>query len=860
MADLNLSYFYVDERGSRVRYHTEFGGAGYERPDFVVFLSDVFSRKTDSSDKTKMLCLFWDRLLEETNQRGKTAFVSERNNLAEDAGYFLNHTDDLMVPMIDLDVGADEHETITKTEKIYSDFSRQREKLYYQAKASKLNFEAFYDAARDYIRYYYIILQKIIFSPVNYHLNNLAFRRSRYLQDLVRFSTLRLIDPGENETGASKKAERGEIYRFSYFDPFAMDVFLRSIEGAKLLDGSLPAPEKRGLLDKLRIDLFLTSVQSAFSRYTFLDDQTYRVQLNRHNSQLLAIPYDQISSVEEIKPIRLFEKIAGYIRKRMDQAASSESDTLKVTVCILGHTESTRAEDEACIEDLVGLILKWYCRLESEHRKPFLQFTLNNYVNVQDYSAVRNSAYQTGINKKRLTSKRNIAEYRIEAVDYYSKFLFSTRKLQEYIDKHDLVFILDCPWMTAENYEMKLDGSLRMFSRTLSDISYSSDLKKSLFFSQFQYFFKGAVMRRIDGQMGRILGSDTGTAGQVIRILKEPVLRKIGRYLEDKRRRMGEQETIVYLFTSEKDGVDLASIASDPLTRTEKYDGKTFTIVKYSNQKTPPLKLEEQEGDARFRIHLWSILKYISVSFAYLDLKESLLGLLCSDLGLPREKVDVLGIYQSVFVLCELDDQLRTVICRLQLSKEFEACLPKQTESRLEEIKREVLAWARTLIEPLYCKVVFANADERRASYGDDAIRTAFRMNLYSSANDVQTMLFWHRYRMLERDGRCGMIRCVFPHEINTKLRSLTNAKRDFFSDKKLYDSVLFSLERSSGFSIAMDRMFVKADQLIEKDPADEDSQTGRRILKNIIDACERHKWEETAVCINARKAILEYL
>lgn len=864
MSNSDSKRIQANERMNSVQYLSEFGENGYDRPDFVELLSNAFSRKTDGIENDKNLLSFWSRLLEESERRSKTDFVSKFNDLSADASFFQkNETEPdnqykLKVPEMDFDTNANECET--KTEEIYSAFEEARRQLYKQVMSKDWDFKTFYSASCGFMQAYYVILQEVIFSPANYHLNDLAFRRSGYLQSLVQFSTHRLTDSNKYE---DEEGRRKKIYRFSYLDPFAMDVFLRSIEGAKLLDKSLPAPEKRSLLDKLRIDLFLTSVQSAFSRYTYLDNQTYRVQLNRHTSQLLAIPYDQISSVEEIKPIRLFEKITGYIRKQAFLAASSESEILRVKVCILGHTECTGTEDEACMEDLVGLILKWYCRLETGQRKPTLDFTLNNYINKQDYSAVRSRENPVVGEPKNNTGSSDRARYRIEAVDYSSQFSFTTATLREHIIKHDLIFILDCPWMTAENYEMKLDGSLRAFTKVLSDIPYSPDIKKSQFFSQFQYFFKSAVMRRIDGQMGRILGSDTGTAGQVIRILKEPVLNKIGLYLKKKALENGNHETIVYLFTSEKDGVDLASIASDPLTRTEKYDGKTFTIVKYSSQETAPLELEEQEGSACFRIHLWSIIKYISVSFAYLDLKESLLELLCSDPGLLRKEVDVLGIFQSIYVLCELDNRLRTVTCQLRLSEEFEACLPKQKAPRFEEIKREVLAWARTLIEPLYCKVVFSNADERKPSYGDDAIRTAFRMNLYSSAKDVQTMLFWHRYRMLERDGLCGMIRCVFPHEINTKLQKRWGtdyAKREFFSDKKLYDSVLYSLERSSSFSIAMDRMFVKADQLFEKTSAGENIQTRRRILNNIINACERHEWEDSTVYLNARKAILEYL
>ena len=863
----------VTGENSSLRFDSEFEKNSYDRPDLIVFLSDALSLCSDSRGSWINQRDFWSHLTDTAAQINP--FISMSNNLPDEAEIIYRRIKKIRVPEIEFDYDDDEEEG-TDPYIVFGSFIDKCKVLQMALNTEGWDFNSFLDAAYGYLGAYYRIVQKIIFSPANYHLSTPAFRRSEFLQKLVRFSTLL---PDCEET---KFKRQRNIFRFSYLDPFALDAFTRCVESASLLCGTLPPPEERNNLDKLRIDLFLSSVQRAFTRYAYVGNTTYRVQLNRHTSELLAIPDDQISSVEEIKPIRLFEKIASYIRKQAELSPASEAYELGIRVCILGHTECSRDGREAGIEDLVFNILNWYDRLELSEEKPRLNFKLFNYINELDYSGMRRWQILNNCSKIQIGKKLggHIAEYEIEAIDYYKQYTFTTEKLKDHIFNNDLIFILDCPWITSENYEIKRDGSLRAFSQVLSDYPYSKDVNRRQFLSQYQYFYKSPMMRRIDGQLGRILGSDTGTAGQVIRILKEPVLKRIGQYLDWKFRNISGRETIVYLFTSEKDGVDLSSVASDPITRTEKYDGKTFTIVKYSNWKTVPLTLEKQEG-VRFRIHLWSIIKYISASFAYLDLRESLLARLRSSLEIDKietnrlksndvndaflKAVDVLGIYRSVFVNFELDNSFRTITCSVRLSDGFPACLPSEYMPEFKDdngMRWAVLAWARSLIEPLYREVIFADVNEERISYGDDAIRAAFLMNLYSNANDVQTMLFWHKYRMLEKSGHCGAIKCVFRPEMNISLEPLRDTEfsgKDFFSDKKLYDNVLYSLERSSNFSIAMERMFEKADQLFVNSQEGGSVHTGARILRNIIKVCERHDMEMNTVCFNARKAILEY-
>ena len=835
-----------------LQHYTEFRDAGYDRADIIIFFSKPFSDPV--YNKTGYLAGLSDNIDREKSIQDQYEFLSSKNNLQKDALRISRNVTRIFLPLLEFDSDNEspDYSPNRNAQTYLKSLQKATKQLAFLLQSDNWSFIDFLEYSYVYTRCFYEVAQKVVFSPANYNLNNPAFRRSAFLRYLIRYSAEELPDRKTSSYAVNP------IYRFSYLDPFAMDVFLRTIESAELLKGSLPFVEKQSLLDLLRIDLFLSSVQSAFSRYTYLNGTTYRLQLNRHTSKLLAIPYDQISSVEEIKPIRLFEKIAAHVRNRPELTQYSDHAVLDIRVCILGHSERSVAGNDTCeagIEDLVGLVLKWYHRITIGDKKPRLNFQLTNIVNDKDYSGAWGRSELTD---GYMQLGADQASYQIKRVDYYNKYAFSSAELINHINENDVVFILDCPWLTAENYELKKDGSLSAFSQVLARTQYSLDVDAEQFFQQFSSSFKNSLMRRVDGQFGRILGSNTGTAGHVIRILKEPVLSRIGERLSFNPSQ--ETKKTVYLFTSEKDGVDLASIATDPLTRTEKYDGKNFTIIKYSNRQSEPLRLSDSES-VEFRIHLWSIIKYISASFAYLDLRESLLKVLNIEKTALRNQVDVIGIYRSIFVCCSVDKSFRFVNCSIRLSDGFQDCLPLGYKS--QNTQREILVWARSLIEPLYRNVVFSNTWQSLNAYGDDAIKTAFLMNLYSSANDVDTMLFWHKYRIQHKTDDYGSIKCTFKMENDIepiRIRDEEFLGKDFFRDKKLYDIFLDRLERGPIFSFAMEELFSKADRLIA--PQDKDIQNSSasiRVLHNIINACERHGLSESIIYANAKK-LLEML
>lgn len=683
-----------------------------------------------------------------------------------------------------------------------------------------------------YLDGFFSIAQKVVFSPENYNLTDNVFRQSKFLCHLMTYAKDKNADPD---------------CEYSFLDPFALDTLERAFEGACILKASIKNEEST-LLEKLRVSLFMSSVQSAFRRFISIDHRTYRIQLNRHTSRLAVIPYNQLSSIEEIKPVRLFEKIASYI---CDEAKSGwKRDRLSVNICILGHTEKSKKlpsdekPPEAGLNDLMILVLKWYGRLRLDDiQKPNLDLNIYNVVSKGDGERAREYK-RTGKDSISwdISFQSHTARCEVAYVDFEENFSFSSRRLERLIAANDIVFILDCPWLTTENLDIKKSGSLQSYCKILQKKKRNEPNVGAAFHSDFQSFYRHSTMRELDAQFNRIMSSDTLDSGEIVRVPKEPLLRRIDSIIRKKNEETLGKRSVVYLFTSERNGIDYSSIDFYPVTRTERYDGKSFTIVQYGGNSPAPLPLRK-DGTSAFRIRLWTVIKYLSASFGYLDFKEAVR----TCLGVPpKREVDYISIYRSIVVDGTVDPDLRTVRCQLRQAASLDDCL-REIDSSLDtdEVKRRLLMLCHPFLRSIYCDVLFTD----RETYGNDAIKIGFLMNLYGSARDVNTMLFYHKYRMAYRRKRCSEIKVVFEEpDFQRPDADTLDAHSVDFRDKKLYDCVLLRLEYSRQTTIGLNMMFHEANAVYGVPDA------RAVVLDNIMRACEAASMKNESLYINAQK------
>ena len=242
-------------------------------------------------------------------------------------------------------------------------------------------------AYKSLIRNFCELSAECVFNPGNVNLYNIFFRRSQTLETLYCIGKI----PFQN---CEKKRNQGYAY-YNVCSPFVAEPFLRIVDNLNILLG------KNGIdylgsvpeLQNLRTEILVNKMITSFSRSTSYNRFTnYRVTLNRHNSELLSIPCNELSSIEEVKPLQLFEKIISHIHFRLNEYKPNDStDVLNVNIGVIGHAEVSYANTSGTstcgdfreIYDLLRMVVDWYNRF-CKIKTPKLDLSITYFVNEGD--------------------------------------------------------------------------------------------------------------------------------------------------------------------------------------------------------------------------------------------------------------------------------------------------------------------------------------------------------------------------------------------------------------------------------------------------------------------------------------------
>ena len=301
----------------RLNDWSEFGQGGYEQADVVQSLNAALYHAEETATKDRggeaddrVVLYFNESYRALTSARKLDWEIDILSSLPERQDNFY------MIPLLDADDGQPEVQVKTPIQSLFS----AAHALAAQDLSEKVLYKR--DTADRYLDAFFDLSKSAVFSVDNYNLATPQFRKSGFLRDLLSLMAKQRPFP-ERATGGSDKSSADYYYQYSIYDMFAYDALQRSLRAASALRKELPQSGTKAeeALYALRRDLFLGSVQSAFRRLVCLNQTIYRVEMNRHTSELLAIPYDDLSSTNETKPIRLFEKTATFIRNNLDMSS-----------------------------------------------------------------------------------------------------------------------------------------------------------------------------------------------------------------------------------------------------------------------------------------------------------------------------------------------------------------------------------------------------------------------------------------------------------------------------------------------------------------------------------------------------------
>lgn len=688
--------------------------------------------------------------------------------------------------------------------------------------------------AKQYLDSFFVLSKEMVFKEGNFNLSSSGFRRSFFLRTLISFAAKRepwVVQPDPGKSIDDVPVEKQFIfpYYYSYFDPFAYDTIERALFCAtRILLDELRSGRNRSEEDffELRKQIFVCSLETAFQRSITLEHQAYRIELNRHSSFLLAYPIEPYSSTSDTKPIRLFEKTASYIRRNLPEKPRKRFD---VNVTIVGHTGSNKEARRRSVTDYLAEVLTWYNSLTipGVTELPALHLSvqnIQNYIYKPRQYGNKSDRITRADNRISLKLNRHSATCYFTTLDYESYFAYSLKNIKKCIDNSQVLFLLDCPWLSTENYTIREEGALGNYCARLKRQQREYSVLDSLWTSNFKHYYEASPMTELSNQFNRIMSSSSRNAGLVIRSMRDDLIYAIQEYM-DSLRKSGSQASAkeLYVFSSENDGINYSYIDAYPLTRLEQYDGKHFTIIQFTNKRMHVLPCG-MGGNIKFEIDLWSVLKYLCIPYAYRYTIKRLF--ISNGIGLKdsagkrglEDPIQFLELLQHIVVMFDVSQDMRDIHISLGFTKLFDTrlseCLPQDDTdccNTVQAAKRRIEKQVCELILPLYLKSVF----EKNEKFGDDAIKTGFKMALYSAAQDAHTMLFCRLYRDACETGDFTRFKVTFslsPYPLNCEPRSF---ERDlFFTDKKLYSFLLDTFKTDWMLTLGMFHMLDTSEDL----------------------------------------------
>lgn len=803
---------------------SEFSNEGYNKSFIEKCVESAMDIPDDEASITRMTAFFNEyRLLD----RLKT--VSWNRNAYLQSSFYRDMLE--LLDMLELDMVND----IGYNSKAYTvKFTEELMELRKTIEIIPENSLYVDELSLEYLFTFFHLSARAVFNPDNNNLNNIVFRKSETLEQIYCIG--RMLFQRKKALNTPKQNNEGYSY-YNICNPFALDSLRRVIYNT--------AKDRKRFsriisLRPLRVSILENQALRAFTRFTSYDNfLSYKVELNRHNSEIISVPYNKLSSIEAVKPIRLFEKTVTYIHKRiMDRVLEPVCNELNINILFIGHTEESldteNKYDDRELYDWIYAVLAWYDRSFNHNDYPSLNLYVTHILSDGDFCS---SLEKENYRRNSFEGNYNLHHFRvgIKTVDYKSEFYFSTERLKNYCDDNDLIFIIDCPWLTVESYELKIDVSLSMYSHRIQELEilFSKDI--DWLDSEQQ-----TTMQELDTQFNRITSSESSMHGDISRVFRDGILTDINDIISNNKCKIRKE---LYVFTSESDGVDYSFLGSYPLTRTELYGGKRFTISMFSN--VTPSRLQVAQKPELFVIKLWSILKYISISYAFTAFKESIYRIIEKYIQKPEQYFE---LYRDILVIIEPERSLKELTVSVRFSDRIGVLFQEMGIDRENSnfIKKKLFDLIYHFIYTLYTEAVFSEHND----FGDNFIKTGFEMNLASNARDVNAMLFIHEYHKAVDNHQTNCYILHWKEKYNPVYYKDENYIHEFFMDKELYSILLNNLEHNDHLSIGTIAMLNQSNKIYHT-PA-----MAYRLMNNIITAYEMAGIDNINIIQNTRRAI----
>jgi len=607
-----------------------------------------------------------------------------------------------------------------------------------------------------------------------------------------------------------------------------------------------------------RVHMVSSAAINSLSRFTSIKGKSYRVDYCAGESCLLVKSIEDSPSLVNVRPVRLFEKIASQICKSIE----ADNNKQTINISIIGHThlpnieyDNLPNEHEKSAEylDLIYELFSWIedeiDTIKTNDIRENLEIggILKNRIaangsekptltlNIKYLSTNLGNGYESYVDMRNynasISSQKKYKFQSLFIVEEIKDNTLNRKSIDNWIKDSDTLFFLDSPCTVVEEFNMLNEGSMSTYANWMKSLNWNDAIKYE---ESREPFKTDNIFSSINDQFNRLSFDNTVKYGRVVRIPKGYLLDWISKTLEKHHKENPNDPKTVYIYNSSKRGMDYSEYWNYPLMRLEEYSKKAFYIMRFSSWRPKNLKLDKNHP---LNIDLWSFLKYIDIPFVYdtfrYVLEENVYNLVHIDenssdfdkkMAIRR---NIISICRSIYFVFDLREIAKnSVNVEVQLADTI-LNLCKSTIDENAGINN-----ITTFFNIIIRDVIFGTEDK----FGSDSIRNAFERCVYNKAETVEHLFALSLYKISRKNNCLGGIEIKSERlKINEKKawkHEEGNKYDDGIMDKKIYDDLFGVLDLHSPPS----NKVMSSLKSVNKNNYKYDA---KKILENIIKVCE---------------------
>lgn len=633
---------------------------------------------------------------------------------------------------------------------------------------------------------------------------------------------------------------------FGLYSPFVVFAVLRTIKYIAALPDDINHSAISENCEELnsRKHILATYAIRSISRFTIIDKKSYVVEYSRRNDKIICKDVQKVSSIDNVKPIRLFEKITSYIYNSFKEEPTETNKDFVVSVYGFCWFGSKKSPNPVEVDDLIYEIFSWF-----EDKRKYDEVLKDRVINklIIKYYLISDSEeeYELPFVYKYTEDSGRIytCDFQI-VVQKYDKY--NNKQLSNVIRDSNIIFVLDCPWLATEDYNLGIEGDIDSYSRWVRNVSFHNDLDQ-LFVpptKAHSFFDRVHLFASINDQFSRLaVNSKQLKYGRVVRVMKDYLLGWIQQQIE--RYKIEGKYKTIYIYNSSLRGMAYSNYALYPIIREESYSNKRFTIMKFSTRTNDCVPKQKKD---KIYISLWSLLKYVDISFAFVGIKkwfsQNFSGMIKeTNSKRLQEKIinrDIVSILRNIVFVVDYsknkNEPIQDINIKIVLSRPIRE---KYYDSQNEESIKDIVGFFENILK----EIIFKNS----SGLGDCCIREAFERCLYNQSKSVNDLFFLHLYSLKKENQSLSDFKVYFnSHELGAIDYEVDNLVPNFdsFSDKRAYQKLFDYLDVLNVPEYAVRSLLNQVDKIYKKEYSySEYNYHSTEILHNIKIICELNNY-----------------